>query len=95
MNCAEASRRPPRLTGREEAQTFVASSAPAGSSIELADVFFDFDDFSIRSDAKPILEANAQVMANHAGGSVIIEGHCDQRGSAEYNLVLGGRRSQP
>jgi peptidoglycan-associated lipoprotein len=83
----------PPLIGRKEAETVVPPSSPVMSSVELADVFFDFDDFSIRSDAKLILEANAQLMADHADGVVIIEGHCDQRGSAEYNLVLGERRA--
>jgi peptidoglycan-associated lipoprotein len=84
----------PPLAGREEAETVATPPPPVVSSIELADVFFDFDDFSIRRDAKPMLEANAQLITDHAGGMVIIEGHCDERGSADYNLVLGERRAQ-
>ena len=94
QNEPEVATAEPSLAGREEAETVATPPPSAVSSIELADVFFDFDDYSIRRDAKPILEANAQLMEDHAGGMVIIEGHCDERGSSDYNLVLGERRAQ-
>ncbi|MGH7232793.1 MAG: peptidoglycan-associated lipoprotein Pal [Nitrospiraceae bacterium] len=84
----------PQFSVKEEAETVVTPEPDLAPSIELADVYFDFDEFSIRSDGKIILEANAQLLAAHADGTVIIEGHCDERGSADYNLVLGERRAQ-
>lgn len=61
----------------------------------IGDVFFDFDAAIIRSDAEPILQANAQILkASFENREIIIEGHCDERGTAEYNLVLGERRAQ-
>jgi len=61
----------------------------------LQDVFFDFDASTIRADAESVLHANAQILkANFEDRRVIIEGHCDERGTAEYNLVLGERRAQ-
>ncbi len=57
------------------------------------DVFFDYDSFNIRTDAVPVLQANADWMRAHPQASVVVEGHCDERGSAEYNLGLGDRRA--
>ena len=61
----------------------------------LADVFFDFDQYAIRPDAVPILEKNAGLLKSaYENSSVLIEGHCDERGTVEYNLELGKRRAQ-
>jgi peptidoglycan-associated lipoprotein len=62
--------------------------------IELGDVYFDFDRSTIRSDAKSVLEANAQVLKAQGNLEVLIEGHCDERGTLAYNMVLGERRAQ-
>ncbi|MDP1948970.1 MAG: peptidoglycan-associated lipoprotein Pal [Nitrospirota bacterium] len=69
--------------------------APAARPIqELSDIFFDFDRFSIRDDARAGLEANAGLLKSPSGEKVLIEGHCDERGTSAYNLVLGERRAQ-
>jgi peptidoglycan-associated lipoprotein len=60
----------------------------------LADIFFDFDQYTIRRDALPVLEADALWIKNAAGKSILIEGHCDERGTQAYNLVLGERRAR-
>ncbi|MDH4195517.1 MAG: OmpA family protein [Nitrospirota bacterium] len=60
----------------------------------LEDVFFDYDQFTIRQDAIPALEQNAKVlMGQYLTREVLIEGHCDERGTEEYNLILGERRA--
>jgi peptidoglycan-associated lipoprotein len=59
----------------------------------LAEVYFDLDESSIRDDARPILQRNADWMKRWTSTQVTIEGHCDSRGSAEYNLALGTRRA--
>ncbi|MEC4673499.1 MAG: peptidoglycan-associated lipoprotein Pal, partial [Nitrospirota bacterium] len=62
---------------------------------EIADVFFDFDQFGIRSDAAATLATNAQILQDeNQGASLLIEGHCDERGTENYNMVLGERRAQ-
>ena len=61
---------------------------------ELSDVFFDFDRFVIRDDARSGLEANAGLLKAQSGQNILIEGHCDERGTSAYNLVLGERRAQ-
>ena len=59
----------------------------------LADVYFDLDESSIRDDARPLLQRNAEWMKRWPSTRVNVEGHCDERGTAEYNLGLGDRRS--
>jgi peptidoglycan-associated lipoprotein len=59
----------------------------------LDDVHFDFDKSDIRDDAKPVLQKDAEWMQKWGSTQVTIEGHCDERGSAEYNLALGERRA--
>ena len=71
---------------------------PGSSSLtlraELQTVYFDFDRSEIRPDARSALKTNAQVLKeNKDWGVVTIEGHCDERGSEEYNLALGERRA--
>lgn len=60
--------------------------------VELQTVYFDFDRYDIRSDARPALRANAEAISD-VSGVVTVEGNCDERGSAEYNLALGERRA--
>jgi len=63
------------------------------TSSALKDAFFDFDDASLRDDAKNALEGNAKYMEKNSG-AVVIEGHCDERGSVEYNIALGEKRAR-
>ena len=58
-------------------------------------VYFDFDKSDLRKDSRDVLSKNAEIMLKvKAGAKVQIEGHCDERGSAEYNLALGERRAK-
>lgn len=57
------------------------------------DIFFDYDRFDIRADGVPVLQANADWLRANPNATIVIEGHCDERGSAEYNLGLGDRRA--
>jgi peptidoglycan-associated lipoprotein len=61
---------------------------------ELPDIHFDFDKAAIRPDAAKVLEASAQWLNDHKGHALLIEGHCDERGTNEYNLALGDRRAK-
>ena len=60
----------------------------------LQDIFFDLDKSSIRDDAKTLLQRNAEWMNRWRSTQVSVEGHCDSRGSSEYNLALGSRRAE-
>jgi len=59
----------------------------------LKDAFFDFDKSDLRDDARAMLAANADWMKKFPSVQVLIEGHCDERGTAAYNLALGDRRA--
>jgi peptidoglycan-associated lipoprotein len=59
----------------------------------LGDVFFDLDESTIRDDAKGALQRNADWMKRWTSTVITVEGHCDSRGSSEYNLALGTRRA--
>ena len=58
------------------------------------DVLFDFDQSNIRPDARPILDNVASFLSKNNKVNVVIEGHCDDRGTNEYNLALGEKRSK-
>jgi peptidoglycan-associated lipoprotein len=66
-------------------------------SREAQDIYFDYDSSDLRADAMRAAQANAdllmRIFAQDAGFTVLIEGNCDERGSAEYNLGLGDRRA--
>lgn len=58
----------------------------------LGTVYFDLDESAVRDDARPMLQKNAEWLKRWASTRITVEGHCDERGSAEYNLALGDRR---
>ena len=59
----------------------------------LRDVHFDYDRSDLRAEDRAILQANAQWLRDHSTANVEIEGHCDERGTGEYNMALGGKRA--
>jgi len=61
---------------------------------DLTDVFFDFDKYDIRPGDAKVLDANATWLKTNPNHLVLIEGHCDERGTNEYNLALGERRAK-
>ncbi len=60
----------------------------------LKEVYFDFDKYDIRSEDAKTLDANATWLKSNGDNLVLIEGHCDERGTNEYNLALGERRAK-
>ena len=69
-----------------------AAAVPAPSPLK--DVFFNFDKSTIRDDQKAALNDNVGWLKGNTGAKLLIEGHCDERGTAEYNLALGERRAK-
>src|SRR5688572_28039015 len=67
--------------------------AELNAEMPLGDVFFDYDMSTIRDDARPILQKNADYLRRWASTRVSLEGHTDSRGTTEYNLALGARRA--
>src|SRR5262245_30913801 len=69
------------------------SVADLNNEHDLTDVYFDLDKSDIREDAKAPLQKDADWLKRWTSVVITIEGHCDSRGSAEYNLALGSRRA--
>ena len=71
---------------------------PPGGTLETAGqfipVYFEYDSAQVPSAERTKIEAVAEVMKHSSAGGVIVEGHCDERGSREYNLALGERRAK-
>jgi len=67
--------------------------AELNAEMPLGDVFFDYDMSTIREDARPVLQRNADYLRRWTSTRVSIEGHADSRGTSEYNLALGARRA--
>ncbi|MCL5965680.1 MAG: peptidoglycan-associated lipoprotein Pal [Deltaproteobacteria bacterium] len=90
---APAAEKAGAMTARA-AEAAVAQAVTEEQKSPFADIHFDFDKSFIRPDAKPILEEIAAWMKKNAGAKVQIEGNCDERGTAEYNMALGERRAE-
>jgi peptidoglycan-associated lipoprotein len=60
----------------------------------LKDVFFGYDQWTLSESAREALNHNAQWLKEHPGAVLKVEGHCDERGTADYNMVLGDKRSK-
>jgi peptidoglycan-associated lipoprotein len=67
-------------------------TSPAASPLK--DVFFDFDNSAVRDDQKAALNEDVAWLKGNARTKITLEGHCDERGTAEYNLALGERRAK-
>ena len=68
-------------------------SGKAGGMPQMMKVYFDFDRSAIKSSARKTIEMHAKYMSMNNASRVILEGHCDERGTVEYNLALGERRA--
>ncbi len=85
-----------RVTVNEKA---VSQAEPSLSDADLfasnvKDVMFDYDKADIRTDQAPLAQNDAQFLLQHPSLKVVVEGHCDDRGSEEYNLALGTSRAE-
>jgi len=69
-------------------------NAAALADLNIQNIYFDFDKSSIRPDAREILKANAEIFTKNSAAKIVVEGYCDERGTAEYNMALGERRAQ-
>ncbi len=82
----------PRPTPRPAEDDITKMSLDAVSGY-LKPAFFDYDKADLRADARDVLTANANWLRKHPTVAFTIEGHCDERGTAQYNLALGDRRA--
>jgi peptidoglycan-associated lipoprotein len=77
-----------------------ATTAPPSSATEedlfgqtVKDVYFDYDKSDVRTDQQAAIQSDAQFLNQHSNINFTVEGHCDSRGSTEYNLALGDQRA--
>lgn len=78
---------------QEKPLGFDPMGSDSGNIPGLATVHFEYDKFSLSPEARNILAQNADFMRQNAAVNLQVEGHCDSRGSIEYNLTLGERRA--
>ncbi len=83
----------PASIEEQELEAMRSLKASAEKQGALEDVHFAFNDYSLEKEAQAKLQRTAQWLQTHPAVSVVIEGHCDERGSQEYNLALGERRA--
>jgi peptidoglycan-associated lipoprotein len=81
---------------REEAlkEEALKKERMAKSAFGNDDVYFEYDSAALTADAQALLKVKAEWMKANSGTRAVIEGHCDERGSNEYNLALGDRRAE-
>ena len=85
-------------SGSEDTASESASIEPGSQEdliVNVGDrVFFNYDSSELDSDAQELLQDQVAWLKQHSDVSIIIEGHCDERGTREYNLALGEKRAQ-
>lgn len=83
--------------GVEKGSSVAKKAEKAGTAAkelyELADIHFDFDKFNLGDEARASLKKHAEWLNKNKDVMIAVEGHCDERGTAEYNLALGERRA--
>jgi peptidoglycan-associated lipoprotein len=78
----------------EAKRAAAAQTTAVLTDLNIQNIYFDYDKYNIREDAREILKANAEAFTKKGSHGIVVEGHCDERGTAEYNMALGERRAQ-
>ena len=82
------------LTGAKPAAGAANPLTDPASLLSTRSIYYDFDKYDIKDDYKPVIEAHAKYLREHGGTKMLIQGNTDERGSREYNIALGQRRSE-
>ena len=91
---ADVSKGEPTPAKPAESNPVPSDTQPVKIAYELVDIHFDFDSADLRSSERDILTKHGDWLSDNASVRVTIEGHCDERGTVEYNLALGERRAR-
>jgi peptidoglycan-associated lipoprotein len=94
IGCSQDEQKPEEVVTPENADSPGAPEADAGANVDAKTVYFAFDDYTVSMDAQATLNQLAERLKANKSAVVQIEGHCDERGSTEYNIALGQRRAQ-
>ena len=84
---------PMQEQARPAAAAATAAAPAVAAAFDLTNIHFDFDKSSLRPEDRKILKGHAEWLMKNKDASIIVEGHCDERGTTEYNLALGERRA--
>jgi peptidoglycan-associated lipoprotein len=84
----------PLMLSKADQETSAARRMREGNRKGLADIYFAFDQSDLTEEGKKNLEESAAFLKDHPRAKVMIEGHCDERGTIEYNLALGEKRAR-
>ena len=85
---------PPTVVAKADEAEIAARKAREAAQKQLADIYFAFDKWALTTEGKKNLAQSAEALKRNSSAKLLIEGHCDERGSREYNLVLGEKRAQ-
>jgi len=90
----EAVKGPPMMVAKADEAEIAARKAREAAQKQLADIYFAFDKWALTAEGKKNLTLSADALKQVSNLKLLIEGHCDERGSREYNLVLGEKRAR-
>jgi peptidoglycan-associated lipoprotein len=85
---------PPTMVAKADEAEIAARKAREAVQKQLADIYFAFDKWALTAEGKKYLTESAEALKQVPTAKLSIEGHCDERGSREYNLVLGEKRAK-
>jgi peptidoglycan-associated lipoprotein len=85
---------PPTITAKADQAEIVTRQAQESLKRALGNVYFEFDRWALSNEGKKNLAESATALKQNPSVKILIEGHCDERGTVEYNLVLGEKRAQ-
>jgi peptidoglycan-associated lipoprotein len=79
--------------GNETASAGLHPAKGVGGALGERSVFYDFDNFSVKDQYRPLVDAHGGFLLGNKSAKMTLQGNCDERGSREYNLALGQRRA--
>jgi len=91
---ASAKPAPAKPDGNKDSSLEALRRGEAPGTGPMADIFFDFDSAALSEKSRAVLKTNADWLKANPAAKVQVEGHCDERGTAEYNMALGAKRAQ-
>ena len=85
---------PPTVVAKANEAEIAARKAREAAQKQLADIYFAYDKWALSTEGKNNLAQSAEALKRNSSAKLLIEGHCDERGTREYNLVLGEKRAK-
>ena len=93
-SCTDDKKKAEEPVGPVASETPASPSADGSAELSNAPIYFGFDDYTLSPEAQATLNRMAEALKANKSAVIQIEGHCDERGTVEYNLALGERRAQ-